>query len=763
MMFSVDEPSRVGVAGPQEVRSPEACAISQEPHSEPKPVEGHRQRQRERVKKRAQRLNELRGVDACASYARFSSDHQNEESISDQQRVCREHAEKLGLSITPDLEYSDEAVSGTKLRRAGLDSLIDAAKNQGFSILIVHCLSRLARELVITLPLLKKLVHSYGIRFISVSEGIDSDREGWEMIAYICCLFHEQYLKDLRANVLRGQEGTVLAGYSVGDCCFAYASEPIPGSECNRRGKNPKPRRRYVVIPELATWVVRVFYWFAAERRSIRWIIRQLNDQKVRKDHRSTTKEWHRNLIINMLSNPKYIGEWPWGEKTNVRDPETGNLKQSYRPSEESARWIRHFPELQIVSRELFEKAQQRLAEGSEKWKKCRRESGRLNGSSSECNGRTAIRLLHRVIVCDSCHSPFIYLMDKMKCRGHERCNCSIKSSISVEIAEKKVVAEIRKRLELDTCWFQRICQSTLRHLIQMESEIPQQLEAKERELLQLEGKISRLVDAVENGSAPQDLDSRLQNRRHERTALQREIARLRSRATLAVRPPTEEWIREQLDEMRDRLNESGAAANEVLRDLIDGPIRVYEVGPEKKRGRAMQGQFRLKGMLFRSDQPQSSTAEVDDSSSELITIDFVDDEQIEARRLEEEQQQDRAKQLFDQGLLNVEIAERLGVSRSRVTALIQRWHIARDLPVPHGTSRRYQMERTQRVPHLYQAISDRAMELYREGCYMKEIAVQLEVDCNTITSAIAYWHQKRGLPVPDGRSRLKGLRRNRR
>ena len=34
-------------------------------------------------------------------YARFSSDQQHERSIDDQVRLCREHAEKIGASVTP--------------------------------------------------------------------------------------------------------------------------------------------------------------------------------------------------------------------------------------------------------------------------------------------------------------------------------------------------------------------------------------------------------------------------------------------------------------------------------------------------------------------------------------------------------------------------------------------------------------------------------------------------------------------------------------
>jgi hypothetical protein len=50
-------------------------------------------------------------------YARYSSDKQRDASIADQMRVCRAFAERQGWTIAQ--EYSDRAVSGATLLRAG--------------------------------------------------------------------------------------------------------------------------------------------------------------------------------------------------------------------------------------------------------------------------------------------------------------------------------------------------------------------------------------------------------------------------------------------------------------------------------------------------------------------------------------------------------------------------------------------------------------------------------------------------------------------
>ena len=162
----------------------------------------------------------------AASYSRFSSDKQDGKSIEDQQRMCREWAQHEGLNITREYEFADRAVSGTKLRRMGLDKLRAAAQRREFNVLYFHSLSRLGRESVITFPMLKELVYVHRVRVISITEVLDTIRPQWEMLAAILLLQHEQHLKQLSVDVHRGQVGTVLARFSVGDFRLGYQSGP---------------------------------------------------------------------------------------------------------------------------------------------------------------------------------------------------------------------------------------------------------------------------------------------------------------------------------------------------------------------------------------------------------------------------------------------------------------------------------------------------------------------------------------------------------
>ena len=54
----------------------------------------------------------------AALYARYSSDLQREASIEDQFRICREHAEREGWTVSAT--YRDAAISGASAREAKL-------------------------------------------------------------------------------------------------------------------------------------------------------------------------------------------------------------------------------------------------------------------------------------------------------------------------------------------------------------------------------------------------------------------------------------------------------------------------------------------------------------------------------------------------------------------------------------------------------------------------------------------------------------------
>lgn len=700
------------------------------------------------------------GGAVAATYSRYSSDQQREESISDQQRTCHDLAERNGHRIRPDCQYSDEAVSGTKLRREGLDAMLAAAEAGTFQVLYFHSLSRLARESVITMPMLKRLVYSFKVRIISVSEGIDSDRDGWEVIASVMSLLHERYIKELSANVFRGQEGTVLAQFSVGDYRFGYTSVPVPGTESARKGRNALPRKAYAIDDDTSAWVLRIFHWFVKERRSLRWIARELNRRGAPKDHRATTKRWHHQQVAELLACEKYVGIWPWGAMKNSRDPLTGKIRQESRPPEECEKWNREFPHLRIIDQETFDAAQVLLQQNYERYAAHRQDDGSLTGAPKAANGGSPPHLLSGLIQCGHCGARFYvggangkYLF----CPTYVQGACECQTRLRRDVAERLILDVVGQRVLADPIWFCAVFDAVLQAVRERDRDIPTELMAVEKALEDVERRINRLVDQVENGVDDPSIRNRLAERREERRTLSKRRDVLRRSNTQPRHEPTEDWLREQLQNLGETLRDGNPAAAVALRDLVGGAIVVTEIRCEGRKRFHLQGRFTIRSVAVVSlltgvDEGEPKLAEGSGSEMvEEIVIDFVRPNPLDASAVQ-------VKELYDQGLMNVDIAQRLECSKSQVTKLLHHWFVSRGLEMPDGRARRSTLARKQLASPHYQQLADPAKELWDRGFLMAEIAAALNCDRNTVTSAISYWHTSRGLELPDGRSRRKTL-----
>jgi hypothetical protein len=680
---------------------------------------------------------------------------QDQASIVDQQRKCRERAQKDGLRIAPEFEFSDEAISGTKADRDGLTALMAAGRQGRFQRLYFENLSRLARESVIGMPLLKELVHLCKVRIISLTEGIDSAIDSWEILATIFSLQHEQYIKYLGHAVFRGQEGNVLAGFSVGDWCFGYASVPIPGSEAGRRGRHAKPRMQYTVDPVSSAWVVRIFYWFTVEKRSIRWIARELNRQNAPKDHRATTPGWHHDHVRRVLTNRKYIGIWPWGENANRRNPLTGKVRQELRPEDECEKWVRHLPFLQIVDNETFDRAQAMLQANEAKIGQRRRANGQLRGATVQKSPAHPRHLLSGLVRCAACGSRFQvggaggkYLF----CRNYLVGSCTCKTQLPRHRAERMILQAIGERVLANPAWRLAVLNELDVAFRREQTQLPTDLQEAERALAAVEAKISRLVDQVENGTAAPEMADRLAQRRAEKKVLQERLNRARRAEERDQSPPTEAWVEEQLRHLHTLLFGGGPAAALALRQLVGEQIVVEEVKHPDRKRHFLRGTFTMQATAVAANicgQGMVDGSGAATETCERIVLDFR-----EPRSYEEIA--DQVKTLFDRGLSYADMAAELGCHRNMVMKALRHWHTQRGLPALDGRNHRKRLAK----PNLVQELADKAKELFDQNLLLQEIAEKLQCCKDTVTQAIAYWFRSRGLPVPDGRTRRKSLER---
>jgi DNA invertase Pin-like site-specific DNA recombinase len=116
----------------------------------------------------------------------------------DQQRNMIRYAEAHGWRIDPDLMFSDEAVSGAGLDRPGFQALLRATRStpRCIDIVLVDDTSRISRSLADSVRLCEDL-NFRGIRFIAVSQGIDSDDDQSEVMMTVHSLVDSLYIKEL--------------------------------------------------------------------------------------------------------------------------------------------------------------------------------------------------------------------------------------------------------------------------------------------------------------------------------------------------------------------------------------------------------------------------------------------------------------------------------------------------------------------------------------------------------------------------------------
>lgn len=106
----------------------------------------------------------------AAIYARVSTDDQNADM---QLAEVRQYAARQGWDV---VEYVDKGVSGMKRSRPGLDACMNAARLKQVDIVLVWKLDRFGRSLSNLIENIL-LLDQYGVRFVSVTQGLDTDQK----------------------------------------------------------------------------------------------------------------------------------------------------------------------------------------------------------------------------------------------------------------------------------------------------------------------------------------------------------------------------------------------------------------------------------------------------------------------------------------------------------------------------------------------------------------------------------------------------------
>ena len=146
-------------------------------------------------------------------YARLSNDDDPaQNSLQNQQEICRAFAEKSGWTIVGS--SADNNISGMNFSRRGLDILTAAVQAKQVDAVLVKDLSRLGRHRTQT-ALFIDFLRQQQVRVISVTEGVDTFCEEDDLMIGVRGLMNDYYAKDIGKKIRAGyrqkqKEGLVI-------------------------------------------------------------------------------------------------------------------------------------------------------------------------------------------------------------------------------------------------------------------------------------------------------------------------------------------------------------------------------------------------------------------------------------------------------------------------------------------------------------------------------------------------------------------------
>ncbi len=336
----------------------------------------------------------------------MSTDDQVEYSPDAQLKAIKHYAKQNDIILTKEHIYVDEGISGKRAdKRPQFMKMIATAKivPKPFDIILVHKFDRFARsreDSVVYKSLLKK---EAGIRVISITESIEDDKFSVILEAMLEAMA-EYYSLNLAEEVKKGMTEKAERGEYQTTAPFGYIME----------------NKKLEIIQEEAKIINLIFNKFAGREMSMVQLANYINSLNV-KTKRGNPFE--NRTIDYILNNPVYIGKSRWTP--------TGKLKRNFNSPDSIIRDGEHEP---IIDMELWDKAQERIRENKEIYRKHEKKAMAI---------KTWLRGLVR---CSACGCTLVAYQNKyMQCNGYLKGRCKQSAHITIHKLELIVLEELRR------------------------------------------------------------------------------------------------------------------------------------------------------------------------------------------------------------------------------------------------------------------------------------------------------------------------------
>jgi DNA invertase Pin-like site-specific DNA recombinase/predicted Zn-ribbon and HTH transcriptional regulator len=292
-----------------------------------------------------------------------SKSSENSESIENQKIILKAFALEKNWKVFR--VYSDDDFSGTDRSRPGFNELLKDAESRKFNIILCKSQSRFSRELEIVEKYINGLFLIWGIRFVSVTDNIDTEERENKKSRKIHGLINEWFLEDLSNNIKSVLDSKRKNGVHIGSFApYGYF-------------KDPKLKGR-LIIDENAAKIIREIFDLYLIGNGVTNIAKILNKRKIpiptaykqslgmkiRSHIFKTRKLWTRWPITRILNNEVYIGNMVQGKQGTI------SFKNPKKKTKPKTQWFTvkntHEP---IIDPETWKYVQNRLKQRSRAFK----------------------------------------------------------------------------------------------------------------------------------------------------------------------------------------------------------------------------------------------------------------------------------------------------------------------------------------------------------------------------------------------------------
>lgn len=244
--------------------------------------------------------------------------------------------------------FADEGLSGTSLeKRDQFNEMLALARVGGIDLILTKEVSRFSRNVQDLLNIVEEL-RDRGIYIWFLSDDINTESNDYREKLSIAGQSAEQESLRTSRRVRWGQMQQMERGRVFGRKeMFGYN---IITDELDQQ--------HFVIIPEEAEIVKKIFHWFSMGDGTYR-IAKRLEQMGIKT--KRYKNGWTNTVILRILRNEKYVGDLAQG-KTWTPDPL--KHKKKYNRGESASFYTRdHHPEAAIIDRDLWDKVQAILDE----------------------------------------------------------------------------------------------------------------------------------------------------------------------------------------------------------------------------------------------------------------------------------------------------------------------------------------------------------------------------------------------------------------